>query len=189
YDYLESVPRGILAFILAEYTQPAAISKIRMYLNKWKPLRLSLPAAELEAMGMARGPEFEKVLERLFNAQLVGRGRNLQDRSKLLRKLSGIKGEVKKKEEKKKEEKKPKGKGGEAAAPAAAGAKTAAAKGPASAPPSGVPARKGAPAKRAAAAASPKRAARLKAAGKARAAAPAKKKPAKAAQRKKSGKR
>lgn len=189
YDYLESVPRGILAFILAEYTQPAAISKIRMYLNKWKPLRLSLPAAELEAMGMARGPEFEKVLESLFNAQLVGRGRNLQDRSKLLRKLSGIKGEVKKKEEKKKEEKKPKGKGGEAAAPAAAGAKTAAAKGPASAPPSGVPARKGAPAKRAAAAASPKRAARLKAAGKARAAAPAKKKPAKAAKRKKSGKR
>ncbi|MGH9793121.1 MAG: hypothetical protein ACRD5W_18075 [Candidatus Acidiferrales bacterium] len=184
YDYLESVPRGILAFILAEYTQPAAISKIRMYLNKWKPLRFSLPAAELEAMGMARGPEFDKVLENLFNAQLVGRGRNLQDRSKLLRRLSGIKGEVKKKEEKKL-----KGKGGEAATPAAAAAKAAAAKGPASAPPSGVPTKKGAPAKRAPAAASPKRAARLKAAGKARAAAPAKKKPAKAASSRRTPKR
>lgn len=130
YDYLESVPRGILAFILAEYAQPAAISKVRMYLNKWKPLRLTLPAAELEAMGMARGPEFDKVLENLFNAQLVGRGRNLQDRTKLLRKLSGIKGEVKKKEEKKKEERKPKGKGPEAAA-----AKPGAAKAPSALPP------------------------------------------------------
>ncbi len=145
YDYLESVPRGILAFILAEYAQPAAISKIRMYLNKWKPLRLTLPAAELEAMGMARGPQFDKVLENLFNAQLVGRGRNLQDRTKLLRKLSGIKGEMKKKEEKKKEEKKPKGKGVGAVAPAAA--KASAAKGPAGAAPVALPGKKGAPSK------------------------------------------
>ena len=115
YDFLESVPRGLLAFILAEYSQPAAISKIRTYLSKWKPLRFGLPAGELEAMGMARGPQFDKVLENLFNLQLVGRGRNPQDRTKLLRKLSGIKAEVKKKEEpkkevKKKDEKKPKGK-------------------------------------------------------------------------------
>lgn len=109
YDYLESVPRGLLAYILAEYTQPAAISKIRTYLAKWKPLRFSLPAGELEAMGMPRGPQFDKVLEELFNLQLVGRGRNLQDRTKLLRKLAGIKPEAKKKEEKK-EEKKGKGK-------------------------------------------------------------------------------
>ncbi|MGH9858979.1 MAG: hypothetical protein ACRD5F_03025 [Candidatus Acidiferrales bacterium] len=147
YDYLESVPRGILAFVLAEYAQPAAISKIRMYLNKWKPLRLTLPAAELEAMGMARGPEFDKVLENLFNAQLVGRGRNLQDRAKLLRKLSGIKGEMKKKEEKKKEEKKPKGKGVEAVAPAAAASKASAAKGPAGAGPVALPGKKGGPSK------------------------------------------
>lgn len=109
YDYLESVPRGLLAYILAEYTQPAAISKIRTYLAKWKPLRFSLPAGELEAMGMPRGPQFDKVLEELFNLQLVGRGRNLQDRAKLLRKLAGIKPEAKRKEEKK-EEKKGKGK-------------------------------------------------------------------------------
>lgn len=129
YDFLESVPRGLLAFILAEYTQPAAISKIRTYLNKWKPLRFTMPGAELEAIGMARGPEFDKVLENLFNLQLVGRGRNPQDRTKLLRKLSGIKGEVKKKEEpkkevKKKDEKKIKGKAPEVA-PAAKGAPAA----------------------------------------------------------------
>ncbi len=109
YDYLESVPRGLLAFIHAEYSQPTAISKIRTYLTKWKPLRFALPAGELEAMGMARGPQFDKVLENLFNLQLVGRGRNLQDRTKVLRRLAGIKLEMKKKEEKK-EEKKGKGK-------------------------------------------------------------------------------
>jgi tRNA nucleotidyltransferase/poly(A) polymerase len=109
YDYLESVPRGLLAYILAEYSQATAISKVRTYLTKWKPLRFSLPSGELEAIGMARGPQFDKVLEDLFNLQLVGRGRNLQDRTKLLRKLAGIKAEAKKKEEKK-EEKKGKGK-------------------------------------------------------------------------------
>lgn len=131
YDYLESVPRGLLAYILAEYTQPAAISKIRTYLAKWKPLRFSLPAGELEAMGMARGPQFDKVLEDLFNLQLVGRGRNLQDRAKLLRKLAGIKPEAKKKEEKK-EEKKGKGK---ATAPASAATPAKAGSGKTAPPP------------------------------------------------------
>lgn len=120
YNYLESVPRGLLAYILAEYAQPTAISRLRTYLNKWKPLRFSLPAAELEAMGMARGAQFDKVLEDLFNLQLVGRGRNLQDRAKLLRKLAGIKPEAKKKEERK-EEKKGKGKAPTAPAKAPAG--------------------------------------------------------------------
>jgi tRNA nucleotidyltransferase/poly(A) polymerase len=168
YDYLESVPRGLLAYILAEYAQPTAISKIRTYLTKWKPLRFSLPAGELEAIGMARGPQFDKVLEDLFNLQLVGRGRNLQDRSKLLRKLAGIKPEAKKKEEKK-EEKKGKGRlapetaatvpaaakaaGGKAArpTPGAAQAKAASKKPATEITPKGAPAevapRKSAPAK------------------------------------------
>lgn len=135
YNYLESVPRGFLAYILAEYSQPTAISKIRTYLNKWKPLRFSLPAAELEAIGMARGPQFDKVLEDLFNLQLVGRGRNLQDRTKLLRKLAGIKAEGKKKEEKK-EEKKPKGKSAAAAVPSKAAKPAKETPAPAQLPPS-----------------------------------------------------
>ncbi len=146
YDFLEATPRGLLAFILAEYRPPAALSKIRMYLNKWKPLRMTLPAAELEAMGMTRGPQFDKVLEDLFNLQLVGRGRNPQDRTKLLRKLAGIKPEAKKKEEKKREEKKPKAKA--AAAAEARPAVKPEEKAPAH-PPAAPPA-KGKPAKRAA---------------------------------------
>jgi tRNA nucleotidyltransferase/poly(A) polymerase len=142
YDFLEATPRGLLAFILAEYSQPAALSRIRMYLNKWKPLRMALPAAELEAMGLARGPQFDTVLENLFNLQLVGRGRNPQDRTKLLRKLAGIKPEAKKKEEKKKEEKKPKAK----AAPAQEAKPGARLEGKAPVPPPAAPPAKGKPA-------------------------------------------
>jgi hypothetical protein len=58
-------------------------------------LRQALPIAELDALGIARGPKFDKILENLFEAQLRGRGRLPLDRTKLLRHLAGIKDEVK----------------------------------------------------------------------------------------------
>ncbi len=105
FNFLEKVPLGMLVYIMAEASNSKAVSKIRNYLHKWKPLRQGLPAVavELEAIGMPRGPKFDKVLEDLFQAQLLGKGRNPEDRIKLLRKLSGIKEPPKKiKEEKKK---------------------------------------------------------------------------------------
>lgn len=101
YAFLEKAPADLLAFILAESSNSKAVGKIRTYLNKWKPLRQALPAAvlELESIGMAHGPKFDKVIEDLFQAQLQGKARNPELRLKLLRKLSGIK-EAPKKEEK-----------------------------------------------------------------------------------------
>ena len=68
-------------------------NKIRTYIQKWRPIRQDLPSAanELETIGMARGPKFDKVIEDLFSAQLSGRAKTPEDRTKLLRKLSGIK--------------------------------------------------------------------------------------------------
>ncbi len=106
FDYLEKVPLDFLAHILAEVSNAKAVGKIRNFLYKWKPLRLALPsvAAELEALGMPRGPKFDKVLEEFFQHQLLGKGRKPEERIKLLRRLSGIKEPPKKKakEEKKK---------------------------------------------------------------------------------------
>ena len=132
YDFLDKAPAGMLAFIQAEYSQPKALSAIRMYVSKWKPLRAELPAVELETMGMPRGPKFDQVIEELFNLQLIGKGRNPQDRTALLRKLSGIKPEAPKRGVEKKDEKKApvkaiKGKKG-AEAPAAPAAPAAALK-------------------------------------------------------------
>ena len=56
-------------------------------------MRLNLPsvATELESLGMERGPKFDKVVEDFFHMQLAGKGKTPEDRTKILRKLSGIK--------------------------------------------------------------------------------------------------
>ena len=113
YFYIASVPAEMLAFIEVELPNPRALSKIRNYVQKWRPLRLALPVAELDSLGIPRGPKFDKILEQLFELQLRGKGRKPEDRTKILRKLAGIKEEPKKKL--KEEKKKPKGKESHAA--------------------------------------------------------------------------
>jgi len=105
YFYLASVPPEMLAFIEVEMPNPKAISKIRSFLQKWRPLRLGLPVGELDALGVPRGPKFDKVIEDLFELQLRGRGRDPESRVKILRNLAGIKEEPKKKPEKEKKRK------------------------------------------------------------------------------------
>src|SRR6266478_3297468 len=107
YRFLEKLPLDQMAYLMAESNKSAALSKIRAYLNKWRPVRLGLPgvAAQLEALGMPRGPKFDNVVEQVFAMQLTGRGKTPEEREKILRKITGIKEPPKKKEK----EKKPKG--------------------------------------------------------------------------------
>jgi tRNA nucleotidyltransferase (CCA-adding enzyme) len=116
YRFLEKMPLDQVAYLLAESRNSAALSKIRAYLNKWRPVRIGLPAVanELEALGMARGPKFDAIVEQVFAMQLTGRAKTPEEREKILRKLSGIKEAPKKKEKKG-------AKGGEKAHAAAAG--------------------------------------------------------------------
>jgi hypothetical protein len=92
---------------LAESKKSAAVAKIRAYLNKWRPIRLGLPtvATELETLGMPRGPKFDNVVEQAFAMQLTGRGKTPEEREKILRKITGIKEQPKKKEKEKKSSK------------------------------------------------------------------------------------
>src|SRR5579859_4948034 len=123
YRFIEKLPLDQVAYLLAESRNSAALSKIRAYLNKWRPMRNTLPAVanELEALGMARGAKFDEIVEQMFAIQLTGRGKTPEERVKILRKLSGIK------EPPKKKEKKP-AKGGEKSHAAAAGKPAAPAK-------------------------------------------------------------
>jgi tRNA nucleotidyltransferase (CCA-adding enzyme) len=102
YDVITSTPTDLLAFMTAEFRNPKAAAKIRTYLQKWRPIRLNLPAAELESLGVPRGPKFDKILEQLFDMQLRGRGKTPPEVTKLLKQLAGIKDEPKPKEVKKK---------------------------------------------------------------------------------------
>jgi tRNA nucleotidyltransferase/poly(A) polymerase len=104
YHYIEKIPLDVIAYLLAESNNSAAVSKLKAYLNKWRPIRQALPAVvtELETLGMARGPKFDQVVNEVFAAQLNGRGKTPEEREKMLRKLSGIKEPPKKKEKEKK---------------------------------------------------------------------------------------
>jgi tRNA nucleotidyltransferase (CCA-adding enzyme) len=128
YAFLEKTRQDLLAYIVAESSNSKAVGKIRSYLFKWKPMRNALPgvAAELEAVGLERGPKFDKVLEDFFQAQLLGKARKPEDHAKVLRKLAGIKEAPKKIEEKKKPEKEKSRKGAAAANSAANPAKSSA---------------------------------------------------------------
>jgi tRNA nucleotidyltransferase/poly(A) polymerase len=104
YRFLEGLPLEQVAYILAESNNSGALSKVRAYLNKWRPVRSGLPTvgSELEALGMARGVKFDEIVEQVFAMQLSGRGKTPEEREKILRKLSGIKEVPKKKEKEKK---------------------------------------------------------------------------------------
>lgn len=121
YAILEKAPMDLLLYILGESSNATARNKIRNYLQKWRPMRLDLGSAinELESIGMPRGPKFDKVIEDYFGAQLAGRVKAPEDRTRILRKLSGIKEPPPKKV---KETKKKSGKAEEPQAKAAKGA-------------------------------------------------------------------
>jgi len=118
YRYIEKLPMEYVAYLLAESNNSAALSKLKAFLHKWRPIRMALTAVsnELEGLGMPRGPKFDHVVQEVFAAQLNGRGKTPEERIKMLRRLSGIK------ETPKKKEKKP-AKGGEKAGAGAAAAK------------------------------------------------------------------
>ncbi len=104
FRYIEKLPMEYVAYLLAESSNSAALSKLKAYLHKWRPIRHSLPvvATELEALGMPRGPKFDQIVQEVFAIQLNGRAKTPEERVKILRRLSGIKEPPKKKEKEKK---------------------------------------------------------------------------------------
>lgn len=104
FRFLEKLPVEQIGYLLAESNNSGAVSKIRAYIHKWRPLRTGVPAVanELEALGMPRGDKFNQIVDQVFAMQLTGRGKTPEERLKILRKLSGIKEPPKKKEREKK---------------------------------------------------------------------------------------
>ncbi|HKV25507.1 MAG TPA: hypothetical protein VJN93_13010 [Candidatus Acidoferrum sp.] len=104
YKFLEKMPVDRIAYLLTESSNSGALSKIRAYLHKWRPIRAAMPVVEneLQTLGYPRGPKFDAIVEQVFGMQLAGRGKTPEEREKILRKLSGIKEPPKKKEKEKK---------------------------------------------------------------------------------------
>jgi tRNA nucleotidyltransferase (CCA-adding enzyme) len=104
YRYIEKLSMEYVAYLMAESNNSAALSKLKAFLHKWRPIRMALNAVanELEGLGMPRGPRFDHVVQEVFAAQLNGRGKTPEERVKMLRRLSGIKEAPKKKEKERK---------------------------------------------------------------------------------------
>ena len=66
---------------------------------------ISAVSSELAALGMPAGAKFDAIVDQVFAMQLTGRGKTVEEREKILRKLSGIKEAPKKKEKEKKSSK------------------------------------------------------------------------------------
>src|SRR5438309_1102981 len=68
FRFLEKMPLDQIAYLMAESNKSAALSKIRAFLNKWRPIRIALPAVatELEALSMGRGAKFYALVEQVF---------------------------------------------------------------------------------------------------------------------------
>src|SRR5246500_3359623 len=111
FKFIEKMPVEKIGYLLAESRNSGALSKIKAYLNKWRPLRAGIATVrdELKRIGMPEGPKFDAVIEQMFALQLTGRGKTPEEREKTLRKLSGIKEPPKQKEPKSKEKKGGKG--------------------------------------------------------------------------------
>jgi len=104
YNVISQTPTELLTFLDADFRNAKVAAKVRNYLQKWRPMRLAAPVAELENLGVLRGPKFDKILDQFFDLQLRGKVRSPEDVTKRLKQLAGIKDEPKKKlkEEKKK---------------------------------------------------------------------------------------
>jgi tRNA nucleotidyltransferase/poly(A) polymerase len=118
FTYLASLPPEMMAFIEVEMPNSQVMAKFRNYLQKWRPLHMSLPLGELEALGVPRGPKFDKIIDQFFDMSLRGKGKTPEDRTKILKNLAGIKDEPKKPEKEKRKK-------GDKEAPAAVESKPA----------------------------------------------------------------
>ena len=91
YTLLSKQPQSLLLFLLVHYRQAKIHSRVKNFLCKYPLVRAKLPRAELQAMGLKPGPQFEKIIEQVFLEQLDGKIKTHQQLLKELRTLAGIK--------------------------------------------------------------------------------------------------
>ncbi len=106
YSYIASMPAEMMAFIETEMPNPPVLVEVPQ-------LRSEMAAAatwpcrprELDALGVPRGPKFDKIIEQFFEMQLRGQGKTPEDRTKAAEAISRVSRTSRRKAGKRKEEK------------------------------------------------------------------------------------
>ncbi len=93
YKVLSQQPRPLLLFLLAYYPQAKVQTRVKHFIEKVPQVRARLPESELLVLGIKPGPQFDKILERVFFDLLDGKIKSHQQMLQELRSRAGIKEE------------------------------------------------------------------------------------------------
>lgn len=91
YALLSKQALPLLLFLRVVSPRVKIQNRIKHFLFKYSQVRARLPRAELQALGVKPGKEFESILERIFVEQLDGKIKTHQQLIKRMRALAGIK--------------------------------------------------------------------------------------------------
>ena len=88
YQGLATVPPEQIQLLLVESSDRKVHSRVKTYLQRYLPLRSSLPVEELRELGVApETPRHQKILETYFHALLEGKLRTRSEQVKFLKKM------------------------------------------------------------------------------------------------------
>jgi tRNA nucleotidyltransferase (CCA-adding enzyme) len=91
YMLLSPQPLPLLFYLLANTKSAKVQNRIKNFLFKFPQIRSRLPRAELQALGVKPGPEFDHILSQIFAMQLDGKIKSHPQLMKEIRVLAGIK--------------------------------------------------------------------------------------------------
>ncbi len=91
YTLLSPQPQPLLLYLLANTKSAKVQNRIKAFLFKAPQIRSRLPRAELQSLGVKPGPEFDRILSRIFALQLDGKIKTHPQLMKEMRELAGIK--------------------------------------------------------------------------------------------------
>jgi tRNA nucleotidyltransferase/poly(A) polymerase len=91
YTLLSPQPQPVLLYLLANTKNVKVQNRIKSFLFKFPQIHSRLPHAELQALGVKPGPEFDHILSKIFAMQLDGKIKSHAQLMKEMRGLAGIK--------------------------------------------------------------------------------------------------
>jgi tRNA nucleotidyltransferase (CCA-adding enzyme) len=91
YSLLSPQPRPLLFYLLANTKNAKIQNRIKNFLFKFPQIQSRLPRAELQALGVKPGAEFDQIIAKIFAMQLDGKINSHPQLMKEMREMAGIK--------------------------------------------------------------------------------------------------
>jgi len=87
YKRLTKLPLEVLLLILSKSKSPRLKERAVLYLTTLRKVRIKITGEDLKKLGLAPGPQFRKVLDRVFEARMDGKVKNKKEEYALVKKL------------------------------------------------------------------------------------------------------